>query len=95
MPCALRKRYGRSWRKPMVPTHAIVSKQDMAKGYFKVAVLDAEGREVDVVESVQSKKLAQEHADEINKQGWYSTGISGRRYRQQLGHVTQEPQGGW
>jgi DNA repair protein RadC len=77
--------------KPGVPTRAIVTNQGMMKGYWKVSVVDAEGREVEVVERVQSKKLAQQWADEINNRGSYTTGISGARYEQRLGQPLHQP----
>ena len=57
----------------------------MMKGYWKVAIVDADGREVEVAESVQSKRLAQEWAAKMNARGSYTTGISGFRYEQLFG----------
>jgi len=68
-----------------IPARAVASKQGMMKGYWKTVVVDDEGYEVEVVERVESKKLATEWAAEINKRGSYSTGLSGSRYQQPLG----------
>lgn len=82
---AIRKRYGHMSANAGVPVKAIATKQGMMKGHWKVAIVDAEGREVDVVERVQSKRLAVEWADKMNARGSYTTGISGFRYEQPFG----------
>jgi hypothetical protein len=68
-----------------VPLGALATKQSMMKGYWKVVIVGENGDEIEKLEIVQSKKLAVELALEINERGWYTTGISGFRYKQMLG----------
>lgn len=73
-----------------IPLGALATKVGMAKGYWKVVIVDDDGGEIDMLEIVQSKKLAEKWAREINERGWYMTGISGFRYKQPLGQPLLE-----
>ena len=81
---ALHRRYGHAGT-PGVPVRALATKEGMMKGYWKVIVVDADGHEVERLETTQTKKAAVECAAWINEHGTYRTGISGFRYDQKLG----------
>jgi hypothetical protein len=74
-----------------IPVKAIVTKQGMIKGHWKVIAVDCDELEIEVIERVQSKKLANELANDMNAHGSYTTGISGFRYQQQFGHELNNP----
>ncbi len=82
---AVRKPYGNTAPRA-VPVKAVATNKGMLKGYWKVAIVDAEGHEIEVAERVQSRNLARDWADEMNARGSYTTGISGFRYEQLFGH---------
>jgi hypothetical protein len=62
------------------PRKAVVSKEGMLKGYWKVVLTDGTLIET----GMQSKKFAQHVADEVNRRGEFNAGISGFRRMEKL-----------
>lgn len=72
------------------PIKVVATNEGMRKGYWKIVAVDIDGREVELLETMQSKRLAIHVAAQANAQGFYMTGISGARYPQALGVPAHE-----